>query len=287
MYLSLRRHLKERASFYLYCYDWESCFILQALALPRVTIIHISEVEQWCRICKDHFIERTLVEYMFTMTPFVIRHAYSLDSASRVIYVDSDYYFYSSPLQLLSETEEYDLSFVEHGFPPKYQYLSVHGTYNVGWNSFARTRAAKQALNQWCILTAEWCFDKIENGRYADQKYLDILASSGANFITVSSNVMGLAEYNFFQYDIKFMEGSKHGTVPKIFADNQTVISWHHHGVIENENGEFSLRINIDEARTSLLYHQVYSYYIGELQRLDRALIKLGLGPGYGNMRSL
>lgn len=284
LYLSLRRWVESGDEFIFFCYDKRSFEILTTLKLPHLTPIPIQEAQNWSGMSPDSFRDRSTVEFMFTMTPFVLRYTRHIRPLKRMIYVDSDYYFYSSPNEILDRTEICDLSFVEHGFPEKYQYLDAHGKYNVGWNSFAPTRTATEAINSWCLRTAEWCYDKIEMDKYADQKYLDNLAQR-CHFLPVKTETMGLAEYNFFQYDIQYTNSNNINRPPQITSNGKTIISWHHHGVVENEDGTFSIRINIKEAQQSDLYKNIYSFYTGKLKEIARRLQQINLCPGYGNSR--
>jgi|GEM_PF-6366252 len=284
LYLSLRRWVESGDEFIFFCYDKRSFEILTTLKLPHLTPIPIQDAQNWSGMSPDSFRDRSTVEFMFTMTPFVLRYTRHIRPLKRMIYVDSDYYFYSSPNEIVGRTEICDLSFVEHGFPEKYQYLDAHGKYNVGWNSFAPTRAATEAINSWCLRTAEWCYDKIEMDKYADQKYLDNLAQR-CHFLPVKTETMGLAEYNFFQYDIQYTNSNNINRPPQITSNGKTIISWHHHGVVENEDGTFSIRINIKEAQQSDLYKNIYSFYTGKLREIARRLQQINLCPGYGNSR--
>jgi len=282
MYLSLRRWMPT-SNYRFYCYDDRSFTAISRLALPNLTPIKIETVESWSGISHDFFSDRSAVEYMFTMTPLVIRHTRECLPHMRIVYVDSDYYFYSSPAPVLKKVGDYDASFVKHGFPPEYEYLAEHGTYNVGWNYFSPSINATQAINHWCLRTIEWCYDKIEGERYADQRYLDEVSKGIDLFCAVEPIQIGLAEYNFFQHKIEIIRQAD-GDI-QIISDGLPVIAWHHHGVIEEARGKVSARINIKEARESAIYHEIYALYINKLGSLAAKLDGLNLCPGYGNSR--
>jgi hypothetical protein len=282
MYLSLRRWMP-RSKYRFYCYDERSFSVISSLGLPNLTPIKIEAVESWSGISHDLFPDRSAAEYMFTMTPLVIRHTRQSLPLMRIVYVDSDYYFYSSPASILEKAKNCDASFVQHGFPPEYAYLAVHGTYNVGWNYFSTSMKATRFINHWCLRTIEWCYDKIEGDKYADQKYLDEVSGRIDLFCAVEPRQIGLAEYNFFQHNIEIRKRSDGGV--QIMSGGIPVVAWHHHGVIEQAKGKTSVRINIKEARESAVYHKIYASYINKLGNLANKLEGLGLCPGYGNTR--
>ena len=44
------------------------------------------------------------------------------------------------------------------------------GLFNVGWISFVRGNVAESCLYEWQQNCFSWCFNHVENGKYADQK---------------------------------------------------------------------------------------------------------------------
>jgi len=270
--------------FFFYCFDQESVTILEKLSLPRINIKKIDEVEHWFGINHSLFPERTYIEYMFTLTPIIVRHARSACPDASIIYVDSDYYFYSSPAELISQCSDYDMAFVMHDFPDKYLYLEEHGRFNVGWNYFSPSRSTTSALNRWCAYTVSWCHDRIENGKYADQKYLDYICGKVERFWPIPADTIGLAEYNFFSNQITLkLDDSLN--IKEFKSNNKPIVAWHHHGVVENAFNSYSLKINIQEARCSDLYKEIYETYLKKLTYLTHLLIDMNLPINFGNSR--
>ena len=57
---------------------------------------------------------------------------------------------------------------VEHGIKTK-----RFGKFNVGWLTFKNDEIAIKCLKNWGNNCINWCYDYVEDNKYADQKYLD------------------------------------------------------------------------------------------------------------------
>ena len=60
---------------------------------------------------------------------------------------------------------------VEHRFPQGQGDPASYGTYNVGILGFRNDAAGRACLQWWRERCLEWCYDRVEAGKYADQKY--------------------------------------------------------------------------------------------------------------------
>ena len=63
---------------------------------------------------------------------------------------------------------------VEHRFS-RLSDKQIYGHFNVGWNTFDRSKAGSLALEWWADSCANWCYDRVEGNKFADQGYLTTL----------------------------------------------------------------------------------------------------------------
>jgi hypothetical protein len=162
---------------WILCMDIQVQSQLEQLALPYVRLISLAEVEN------DNLLEvkptRTIGEYCWTMTPFVAQFVFERDTTvQRVTYLDADLYFFKSPNILLAEFEQSGkhIMITEHAYPPKKAHSARAiraGRFCVQFMTFRRTSEAINVLNWWQARCLEWCYARVENGKYGDQKYLD------------------------------------------------------------------------------------------------------------------
>ena len=87
---------------------------------------------------------------------------------------------------------------------------------------YRNDETGKRCLEKWRRQCIEWCYDFYENGKYADQKYLDAWPEEfGAISLNAASGA-GVAPWNCFKYQFIFTNK------PKI--NGTDLISYHYQG---------------------------------------------------------
>ncbi len=156
------------------CLDEATQRFLRTLPAPIVRTISLSELEEHDPELAQTRANRSRVEYIFTLSPCLPRFLFQQYPDIRLLtYVDADFYFFSSPEPVFEELGTGSVLITPHDFPPWLEDLNRTGRYNVGVLSFRRSSEAMSCLEWWRDRCLEWCYDKVEPGRYADQKYLD------------------------------------------------------------------------------------------------------------------
>jgi hypothetical protein len=168
---------------------------------------------------------RSVVEYYFTCTPslllFVLRRHHEVDL---ITYIDSDLFFFADPAPLYAEMEGRSIAIIGHRFSPHLRHLETHGVYNVGWLSFRRDKYAMSCLEWWRKRCLEWCYDRVEEGRFADQKYLDEWPQRFERVAVLRHEGANLAPYNLANYKLQLIKG-------QICVDGQPLIFYHFHAL--------------------------------------------------------
>jgi hypothetical protein len=92
-----------------------------------------------------------------------------------VTYLDADLYFFSSPGPIFDEFEASgkDVLITEHAYAPELDRTAQSGRFCVQFVTFRRTPGGLSVMKWWQERCVEWCYDRIERGRFGDQKYLD------------------------------------------------------------------------------------------------------------------
>lgn len=117
---------------------------------------------------------RSKAEYFFTCTPSWICDVIERNPLLEVItYLDADMCFYNSPEPVFKLFESKSILITEHGFDAKDHENLKFGRFNVGWLSFRNNTIGKACVQRWRDQCIEWCYDRLEDGKFADQKYLD------------------------------------------------------------------------------------------------------------------
>lgn len=117
---------------------------------------------------------RSLIEYYFTLSPFLPLYLLrTVPGISQITYIDADCCYYSSPQPIYDEMGDASILIIEHRFLKEQQHLSCFGRFNVGLLVFCNTSEGLACLERWGAQCAEWCYDRLEDEKFADQKYLD------------------------------------------------------------------------------------------------------------------
>ncbi len=169
----MQRHVRDHVLWIL-CVDDETFNILGKLRLPNVRLLQLSrlETEDLLRVKPG----RSVGEYCWTLTPFAIRFVFERDpTITRVTYVDADLWFRKDPAPIFQELDASGKAVLitDHGYAPEHDQSETSGQYCVQFMTFDRLHG--ESVRQWwqdrCV---EWCFARFEDGKFGDQKYLDI-----------------------------------------------------------------------------------------------------------------
>ena len=177
--------------------------ILKELKLPHVKIVTLKEFEtkELLRIKGS----RTKGEYCWTCTAATILHTLNKFRVPEVTYLDSDLFFFDKPSIVLQEFRDSkkDVLITRHNYTPEYDQTRNSGVYCVQFMTFKNNKNGKYVLNWWKDRCIEWCYARIENGKFGDQKYLDDWTERFDGIHVMQNKAAGLAPWNIQQYEVK------------------------------------------------------------------------------------
>src|SRR5882724_8923182 len=118
--------------------------------------------------------QRSRIESYFTATPALVRQCLTWEpTAEFMTYLDADLFFFRPPSAVFAEQGGASIGIVPHRFPAHLRAMEKYGIYNVAWVSFRRDAAGLGAVAWWRERCLEWCHDHLDQGRFADQGYLN------------------------------------------------------------------------------------------------------------------
>ncbi|MGA9347289.1 MAG: glycosyl transferase [Anaerolineae bacterium] len=270
LYRSLVRHATPFHLWVLCCDDW-TYEILQELALPEVHPISLRDFEDGDKELLRAKGNRSQIEYYFTCTPSLLLYILRNHSEVDVItYLDADLFFFSSPSPIYEELGDNSILIIGHRFPPHLRHREVYGIYNVGFLSFRRNDEGLRCLHWWRDRCLEWCYDRVENGRFADQKYLDDWPIRFPRVVVLQHKGAGLAPWNVAGYSIRECNGS-------VLVDSDPLVFYHFHNLkmitrflFDPDLGNYGAQFN------DTLRRRIYGPYLRELRSLMRQKASVG-----------
>jgi hypothetical protein len=140
-----------------------------------------------------------------------------------ITYIDSDLCFFNDPELIYSEIGDDSIAITPHRFAKRNKACEEWGLYNVAFNFFRRDEEGLACLNWWRDRCIEWCYDRLEDGKFADQKYLDDWPVRFKKVKILDSSGINLAIWN--------VEDASLGIIGnKILVDQKPLIFYHFHG---------------------------------------------------------
>lgn len=200
LHTSMERHLKDYVLWVL-CVDDPAYAALTKLQLPNVRLLQLSciETKELSRLKPA----RTKGEFCWTLTPYAPRFVFEADKAvERVTYLDADLWFKKSPAPIFEEFNQSGkhVLITDHAYGPEHDQSENSGQFCVQFMTFTRV-GGEPVRKWWEDRCNEWCYARVENGKFGDQKYLDDWPTRFKASVHVLTNKeLVLAPWNAFRY---------------------------------------------------------------------------------------
>jgi hypothetical protein len=202
---------------------------------------------------------RSKGEYCWTLTPFAPKFVFDIDrTILKVTYIDADLWFLKNPCQIFKEFDQSGKSVLitDHAFYPELDHSMAAGQFCVQFMTFYNLEG--ELVRKWwenrCI---EWCFNRLEDGKFGDQRYLDKWPEIFPNEVHILNNKeLALAPWNAF----RFPYGN--------------AVFYHFHGLrIVSKN-----TVNIGEYTVpTTVLNNVYLPYLRDLNKAIEILTSVGV----------
>lgn len=261
--------------FWILCMDDTTYTILSGLQLPQVHLILLADFERNDLPLLNAKQNRSLVEYYFTCTPnlplYILNHFSEVDC---ITYLDADLYFFSDIEPIFNEMKNKSILMIGHRFPQSLKNLESRGIYNVGLLSFRHDKNGLACLQWWRDRCLEWCFDRVEAGKYADQKYLDYWPDRFAGVVVLKHKGAGLAPWNIDNYDYSIEND-------KLLIDGQPLIMYHFQGLTQENRWMYDLHMSTYKTKLpKILLERLYYPYIEDLKR-SKSIVNATMIPQF------
>jgi hypothetical protein len=224
LYRSLARFHPE-LRWFMFCMDEQSARLVDEMSLPGVLVITRGQLDSADPELAAVADGRSVVEYYFTCTAAAMLHTLRLAPAvSTLFYVDADIGFFGPLDSMLQEMQQASVYITEHRFPHHLHELLVYGRFNVGVIGVRRCEQAIECLSTWRRQCIEWCFDRLEENRFGDQKYLDAWPGVYSGLKVSQHAGVNAAPWN--------KDNSQYTVADRqVFVNNQPLVCFHFQGL--------------------------------------------------------
>lgn len=279
---SLFRHQPD-AIVHVLCLDDDCADILAAVApqIPRVRPIRLEELEKHDPELAATKGNRSKIEFYFTCTPCLPSYVLAQNpDIADITYLDADLYFYQSPQLIFDEIGDKSIAITPHKFSPAHKPSERYGIFNVAWITWRNDEIGRKCLADYRRNCIEWCYDREEDGKFGDQKYLDSWPEDYGSVAILDHKGINVALWNVENYDITVKDGVIH-------VDEQPLILFHFHAVHHWGPGEFYVPFRESGVQKDLdrLVALLYQPYTDLVETTGRQLSPNGAVKFYGSKR--
>ncbi|KUO72729.1 MAG: hypothetical protein APF77_01820 [Clostridia bacterium BRH_c25] len=233
LYFSLKRNAK---SFHLWicCMDDLVYDVLNKFHLSNVTLITLKSIEDNELLSVKSL--RYTYEYCWTLKAPLLLHIFNCyKNIASIFYIDADTYLFSSPEKLFNQLKSFSVLLTMHNFTTSFKCLYTQkGRYNAGIIGFRRDENALRCICWWRDRCIDWCYDKIESGKFGDQKYLMEFRKKFGGIYRERMVGANAAIWNIADCSISEYEG-------KVQINGKDLIFYHFSGLIICNEWEYGL----------------------------------------------
>lgn len=175
LWRSLARYDKD-AVLWVLALDDTAAKVLHAVGGTWLRVVTLPELESADPELARVKSTRSRIEYYFTLSPCWPRHLLRARAEiDRITYLDADLLFFGNPEPVFAAMDDARASVMitAHRFPAFLGHYEQHGRFNVGLLAFRNDGPGRTCLEDWRTRCLAWCHDRLEDGKYADQKYLE------------------------------------------------------------------------------------------------------------------
>jgi hypothetical protein len=211
---------------YILCLDTKVYAALASMRLENIRLIHLSDIEEVYPELLDVKAKREFINYIFTLSPYY--PSYILEHDPEIPFIcslDADQFFFGNSEIVFSQLNNYSILIMPHRFSERLKQKEEYGTYNVSFQVFKNDEYGKECLKLWRSQCYDWCEDKLDGEKFADQKYLNTWENYfGENLKVISEPGIGLAAWNVENYNITVRDKC-------VFIDESRLILFHYQGL--------------------------------------------------------
>jgi hypothetical protein len=258
------RHHGFAGDIWVLCLSDECERQLKVMALTGVRTVTLGQLEDHIPCLREAKANRSILEYYFTCMAAL--HTWLFETQPDIdgtMYVDSDIQFFASPEIVFDAIGDAPVAITPHNFTPPMRSLERCGIFNAGWTAFRRTQEGLSCLKWWLDSSLDWCYDRVENGRYANQAYLDQFPVIAPGTRVLRQKGYNCAPWNIGNYRMTQRDG-------RLWVDDEPLVFFHFHGM-KRRFGLFQiLHQEYGAPVTWVMRNKLYRPYIARLLELER-----------------
>lgn len=262
LYYSLKRS-SSKFHLWICCIDDIAYNLLSKMDLDSTTLISLKSIkdEKLSKLEK----KRQTNEFCWTLkAPFILyllKNNYKMKS---IFYIDADIFFFKDIEVVYNDWGDSSIYLSKLWMSPVAE--KRFGKYSAGLIGFKRDKKALKCIKWWRKKCLKWCYNKIQEGRWSDQKYLDLWPGLFSGIKISENRGINSGPWNIKRYRV-------HRDGDTVYCNNYELVAYHYSGFTILSHSEFKLcnRKKIPANVENLIY-QDYLKEIREIFEYTRTL---------------
>jgi hypothetical protein len=250
---------------YVVCFDDVTYELLKELKRPNLVPVSLAEFEdtELLRVKPS----RTAAEYCWTCSAAVVWYCMNTYKLNNCAYIDADMYFFSDPARIWKENQEASVFITLHNYTKEYDQSERSGRFCVQFVGFKNNTEGMVVLKEWRENCIAWCYNRVEDGKFGDQKYLDEWPKKYKQVHIVKDITAGLAPWNIQKFDVI----NENMVIQKDTGEKIKPVFFHFHGLKIFKNNLVSYTSHYYHLNKNVL-EKIYRPYAEKLLRTDKYL---------------
>jgi len=165
-------------------------------------------------ICASY--KYTPFELCCALKPYLLQHLFREEGIEKAVYLDSDIIVLSPLDQIYNYLDDHDIALTPHldldlpddGKKPDDAHVMLSGVFNAGFVGVKNSEEGLRFLDWWAGKLENGCIEDHFNGRFVDQKYLDMAVGLFSNIGILRDPGCNTAYWNLHSRKITRQNGS-------------------------------------------------------------------------------
>ena len=133
------------------------------------------------------------------------------------------------------------------------------GVFNVGWLTFRTSPVGMECLTRWANDCIEWCYDRVEGDKYADQKYLDAWPARYGDKLMIAPRTLDYGPWGIRKNDLSLVDNTP-------CVEGKPIIAFHYSGVRIIDDMHYTTT-HAFAYQTATILKLIYDPYVKSLQK--------------------
>jgi len=255
---------------HIFCFDDFTFQYLFAKKYANIVLVALSDLEDRYPELLATKADRSVGEYCWTATSFSLRYCLEELKLPHCTYLDADTYFYETPELILSEKGNASVIVTPHHYYSQYDLSARSGIYCVQFLYFENNPDGNRVLNWWSTACAKWCYSRLEDGKFGDQKYLDFWPYYFPGVHINRHHGAGMAPWNAIRYSVEVPSPGHYALTLKESGVTFPLVFFHFHGLVFSKN---HVRLTPDMyCIPSIVRDRIYKDYLYTLEKIRKEI---------------